>query len=174
MKKENNMNRKVSIAGGVILILLGGLFLVSEIFPQAFNFWDWPFIIIGLGVIFLLWAILSTTGGLAVPGAILSGIGGILYYQNMTGDWDSWAYIWALIPGFVGTGIILSGVINRNLKKVYTGGLILILISAIMFFAFGSHFGLQNDIARYWPALLILLGIFALVRALFTGKKSQE
>lgn len=168
------MNRKTTIAGGIILILLGGLFLVSEIFPQVFNFWDWPFIIIGAGVVFLLWAILSSTGGLAVPGAILSGIGGILFYQNMTGDWDSWSYIWGLIPGFVGTGILLSGIIDRNLKKTYTPGLILILISAVMFFAFGSHFGLQHSIAMFWPVLLIGLGIFSLVKALAAGKKRQE
>jgi len=168
------MNRKTTIAGGIILILLGGLFLLSEIFPQVFNFWDWPFIIIGVGVTFLLWAIISGTGGLAVPGAIVSGIGGILYYQSLTGDWASWAYIWGLIPGFVGVGIILNGLIDRNLKKTYTAGLILVLISAVMLFAFGYNFGLQRDIAMFWPVLLIGLGVFALVKALTSGKKREE
>ena len=96
------MKNKSGIFTGIILILLGGLFLASELYPGVFSFWSWPFILIGLGIMFLLWALIAQTGGLAIPGAILSGLGGIFYYQELTKDWDSWAYIWALIPGFVG------------------------------------------------------------------------
>lgn len=165
------MNRKNGVVGGVILILIGLLFLFREIAPQYFAFMDWPFIIVGLGVVFLLWAILSGTGGLAVPGAVLAGIGGIFYYQNLTGDWQSWSYIWALIPGFVGIGIIISGIIDRNYKDAFSGGLIMLLISGILFFAFGTAFGLEHQITQYWPALLIILGVIALVRALFSNKR---
>lgn len=164
------MNRKNGVIGGIILILLGLLFLAREIFPQAFQFWEWPFIIIGLGGVFLLWAILSGTGGLAVPGTILAGIGGIFYYQTITSDWESWAYIWALIPGFVGVGVIIGGIIDRNYKEAFSGGLILMLISGILFFVFGQAFGLEAEIIKYWPALLIILGVIALVRALFSGR----
>jgi len=59
------MNKRAGITGGIILILLGVLILASEIYPQVFDFWDWPFIIIGLGGVFLLWAVLGGTGGLA-------------------------------------------------------------------------------------------------------------
>jgi hypothetical protein len=163
------MKRKTSIVGGIILILLGLLFLASELLPEYFQFWDWPFIIIGLGVVFFIWAIISGTGGLAVPGAILSGIGGIFYYQNMSGDWASWSFIWALIPAFVGIGVIIGGIIDRNYKEAISGGLTLIIISAILFFAFGSFLGLDSDLTQYWPVLLIALGLISLVRALFGG-----
>lgn len=164
------MKQKNSIFVGVLLVLLGILLLSRELWPEYFQFWDWPFFIIGLGIFFLLWAIFSGAGGLAVPGSILAGIGGILYYQNLTGDWASWTYIWALIPGFVGIGVILSGIIDRNYKEAFTGGLILLLISGMLFFAFGEFYGLQPEITQYWPALLILLGVIALVRAIFPGK----
>ena len=169
-----NRNRRNGIVGGVILILLGLLFLASELFPQTFTFWDWPFIIIGLGGVFVLWAILAGSGGLAVPGAILAGIGGIFYYQNLTGDWESWTYIWALIPGFVGLGVILSGIIDGNFKEAFSGGLTLLVISGILFFAFGSFFGLEHDLIQYWPVLLIVLGLIALVRVIFTGRKGKD
>jgi hypothetical protein len=168
------MKRNNGVVGGVILIILGLLFLAREIFPEFFEFLDWPFIIIGLGGIFLLWAILSGTGGLAVPGSILVGIGGIFYYQNLTGDWESWAFIWALIPGFVGVGIIISGIIDRNYKEAFSGGLIMLLISGMLFFAFGSAFGLEQEITKYWPVLLILLGVVALVRAMFSGNRRHS
>jgi len=165
------MKRKNSIALGIILILFGALLLVREIFPQLFPNWEWPFFIIGIGGFFLLWAIFSGTGGLAVPGSILAGIGGIFYYQSLTGDWESWSFIWALIPAFVGVGIIIGGIIDRNYKEAFSGGLTLLLISGILFFAFGSAFGLQPDITKYWPVLLIVLGLIALARALFSGKR---
>ena len=168
------MNNKAGIIVGVILILLGLLFLAAQIAPDYFQFWDWPVIIIGLGGVFLVWAILSRTGGLAVPGSILAGIGGILYYQNLTGDWQSWAYIWALIPGFVGIGIIISGIIDQNYKEAFSGGLILLLISATLFFAFGAAFGIQTDIIQYWPVLLIALGVIAIFRALSLSRKKRE
>ena len=164
------MKRKSGIFGGVLLILLGLFFLASEIYPDIFNFWRWPFILIGLGIIFLLWALITETGGLAIPGAILSGLGGIFYYQEVTQDWESWAYIWALIPGFVGVGIWLSGLIDKKFKQNFSGGLTLILISAVLFFAFGSQFGLQATITVFWPILLIALGAVALIRALLRNK----
>lgn len=169
-----NRNRRRGIVGGIILILLGLLFLASELFPQTFNFWEWPFIIIGLGGVFLLWAILAGTGGLAVPGAILAGLGSIFYYQTVTGDWESWTYIWALIPGFVGLGVIISGIIDGNFKEAFSGGLVLLAISGILFFAFGSAFGLEHDLVRYWPVLLIVLGVIALLRVLFSGSKKKN
>ncbi len=165
------MNRKSAIVGGIILILLGLLFLASEIFPGIFSFWSWPFILVTIGLVFLIWAILSGNGGLAVPGMILSGLGGIFYYQTTSGDWTSWSYIWALIPGFVGLGVLLSGLIDRKFKSALSGGLTLLLISAIMFFAFGYAFGLQRNIAMYWPVLLVVLGVVALVRALVSKKR---
>ena len=165
------MNRRASIVGGIILVLLGMLFLAREIVPQYFQFWDWPFVIIGLGLLFFIWAIVSGVGGLAVPGSILAGIGGILYYQNITGDWESWSYVWALIPAFVGIGIIFGGIIDQNFKEAISSGLIMMLISAMLFFAFGSAFGLEPNITVYWPVLLIALGLVALVRALLSGSR---
>jgi hypothetical protein len=167
------MNRKSAIVGGIILILLGLLFLASEIFPGIFSFWSWPFILVTIGLVFLIWAIFSGTGGLAVPGMVLSGLGGIFYYQTASGNWTSWSYIWALIPGFVGLGILLGGLIDRKFKNAINGGLTLLLISAVMFFAFGYAFGLRHDITMYWPVLLVILGVVALVRAL-TSKKRYE
>jgi hypothetical protein len=45
---------------------------------------------------------------MAVAACIIGGIGGILYWQSYTGDWASWAYVWTLIPGFSGIGIIFD------------------------------------------------------------------
>jgi hypothetical protein len=84
----------------------------------------------------------------------------------MTGDWESWSYIWSLIPGFVGIGIIISGIIEGTFKEALSSGLILLLIGAILLFVFGFAFGLPDTITQYWPTLLMGLGLISLIRAI--------
>ena len=42
--------------------------------------------------------LLTGQPGMLVPACIVGGIGGMLYWQNLTGDWASWSYSWSLIP----------------------------------------------------------------------------
>jgi len=121
----------------------------------------------GVGGVFLLAALLTRTGGLAIPGCIVGGIGGILYYQTISGNWASWAYLWTLIPGFVGVGIILAGLLSRERVRFDTGGLILIAISAMGFVIFGGSFGLNLGMSTLWPLFLIGIGVITLISALF-------
>ena len=91
------------IALGVFLILLGAWFLAGRIFPELRTWVDaftWPMILIAVGAFLLIFGLLVGSPGMAVPATIVAGIGGILYYQNATGDWESWAFLWTLIPGF--------------------------------------------------------------------------
>ena len=158
------------IVFGILLILLGGFFLAIRMYPEIFGYVFWPFIIIGIGGVFLLSAILTRTGGLAIPGCILGGIGGILYYQAVSGDWASWAYVWTLIPGFVGIGVILAGLLNRSNPHFDSGGLVLVAISAMGFLIFtsffGNIFGFHLGITTLWPLFLIGIGVITLFNAL--------
>jgi hypothetical protein len=169
------MNRKTrsNWALGVILILVGGWFLAIQIAPDLNDwFWDifdWPYIIIAVGVFLLLFGILAGTPGLSVPASIVTGIGGILAYQNTTGNWESWAYIWTLIPGFVGIGVILSALLGDGGNEGIRSGLTLVFISAIMFLIFSSIMG-ANPLGAWWPILLILLGVWLLIQPFFRRK----
>jgi len=167
------MNRKTrgSIASGIILILLGGLFLLNQFRPTFLrglfgeNF-TWPWIVIGVGVIFLLAALLSVTGGLAVPGTIITGIGAILYYQNATGNWASWSYIWPLVPGLVGLGIFLSALLGDGGRKEIRSGLTMLVICVALFFILWSLFTAKLDVNLIWPVILIAFGLWVLIRGL--------
>ncbi len=168
------MNNRHGIVWGILLILMGGFFLATRLVPELFGFVFWPFIVIGVGGVFLLAAILTRTGGLAVPGSIIAGIGGILYWQAVTGRWESWAYIWTLIPGFVGLGVIFAGLLDRERPHFDTGGLVLMAISVMGFLIFGSAFGqlfgLRFDVGTLWPLFLIGVGVIVLIGALFRRK----
>jgi hypothetical protein len=106
-----------SIVGGGILILLGLLALMGQGFP-GFNFLGafWPLIIVGVGAMFFAGMFLGgkSASGLAVPGSIITGIGLMLFVQNLTGYWESWSYGWTVILISVGLGVFLMGVYDGN------------------------------------------------------------
>jgi hypothetical protein len=95
----------------------------------------------------------------------VGGIGGILAYQWFTGNWESWSFMWALIPGFVGLGIILMSLMGG--EGSVKDGATLVFISFILLAIFGSFFGAIGMAGKYWPVLLILLGVVLLVRSFF-------
>jgi len=161
--------KRTSIIGGALLILVGGLLFAAQVVPDFMpDFWkiiSWPWIIIGVGLfLFALGAALGEPG-LAVPATIVSGIGGILAYQWFTGNWESWSFLWALIPGFVGLGIMLMSLMGG--EGSVKDGATLLFISFIMLAIFGSFFGAIGLAGKYWPVLLILLGAVLLVRSFF-------
>ena len=167
--------RRTSIIGGAILILIGGILFAAQILPDFMpNIWriiSWPWIIIGVGLFLFALGVALGEPGMAVPACIVGGIGGILAYQDYTGAWESWSYLWTLIPGFVGFGIILMNLMGGGeAGSSYKDGGTLLLISFIMLAVFGSFFGAIGLAGRYWPVLLILLGIVLMGRTLFSRK----
>jgi hypothetical protein len=165
---------------GVILIALGALFLLARAAPDLFG-WSgasaWPLIIVGVGILLLLIGAATGAAGMAVPAAIVGGIGVLLFWQNATGNWQSWAYAWTLIPGFVGVGTLVAGLLEGNSQTVQ-GGLWLIVISLILFAIFSAimapFVGGPIFLGRYWPVLLILLGLLLLGRALFRPQPGDD
>lgn len=162
------MHKRSSIVVGTILILVGILFLLVQFFPGLAANLDistqWPLIIVGVGGLLILSAFLGTPK-LVIPGSIVTGIGGILYVQNLTGAWDSWAYVWALIPGFVGIGLVLAGLLGHNRRDSWHEGGRLIVTSAVMFLIFGAFFNGLGGLGQYWPVLLIGVGVWMLLPA---------
>ncbi len=159
------MEKKGSIIGGVILILLGAFFLLLQFFPglaEQFNLsQQWPLIIVGAGILFLLGALFGNPE-IAVPGMVISGTGLILYYQNTTGDWASWAYAWSLYPVFVGLGLILMHTLQGHWRRGLREGGGLLGIGVVLFVIFAGFFNGFGGIGRFWPILIILGGLWLL------------
>ncbi len=158
--------QRSSLAIGLVLVLAGLWFLAVNLFPALGDWWnntvDWPLAVIGAGVLLFLLAVFTGVPGLAVPASIVTGIGGLLWWQNATGNWGSWAYAWTLIPGFVGVGIILTALLEG--RSNFREGMNMVLTSLVLFVIFGTFLGGLPLFGRYWPVLLILVGIWLLVR----------
>jgi hypothetical protein len=164
--------RRGGIAAGLVLVLFGAFLLAVQWLP-GFNLWisweiSWPLIVVGAGVLLAVIGLVTLESDMAIPAVIVGGIGGLLYYQNTTGDWASWAYAWALIPGFVGVGMILAGLFRglagRRTRNMLVEGLSQIVTSVVLFAIFGSFLGGPQWLGRYWPLAIILLGVWIVVR----------
>jgi hypothetical protein len=168
------MKNRTQLVLGLVLILLGAWFIAQRQIP-VLNLWvektmSWPLNIVAVGGLILLIGLVTGAPGMAVPAAIVAGIGGILYYQNRFEDYTSWSYMWALIPGFVGVGEILAGLLSSSLQRARSG-MNLIVTSAVMFVIFAAIFGRLNILGAYGPAiLLILVGAWVLVRGFWSRK----
>ncbi len=164
---------------GILLILIG-IWLVASRQVPALQQWlkvefSWPVWVIGAGLLILIIGLIIGEPAMAIPASIVAGIGCILYYQNANNDFLSWSYMWTLIPGFVGVGLILAGLLGENTRGNLSSGLNLIVISVVLFLIFGSLFGGLTVLGPYGPAiLLIALGIYILVRGILRGPKGGQ
>jgi hypothetical protein len=167
--KELIMGRstRTQLALGVVLVLLGGWFLAVRSFPDLERsigrFGEFPLNLVTIGALLLVMGLVLGTPGMAVPASIVAGIGGIFYYQELMNDQDSWSYMWALIPGFVGVGSILAGLLGENTRHNLQRGLNLMAISSVLFLVFSSFLGGWDLLGNFVPALvLIMLGVWLL------------
>jgi len=173
-----DIDRRSNVAFGLILLLVGGFFLATQFVPQLSEIlrvdYAWPLWVVGVGLIFLVMAVAVRTPGLAVPASIISGIGAILYYQNATGEWASWAYAWTLIPGFVGVGVLIMNLLEGRFMQGLKEGFGAILVSLIMFGIFSGFLGGPRVFNQVWPLLLIALGIWIMLQGAFRPRARRD
>jgi protein-S-isoprenylcysteine O-methyltransferase Ste14 len=166
--QEGNMGQRsrTNLAAGLLLILVGAIFLAIQIAPGLFTWFqpelNWPLFVVGAGFVLLVIGLLAGEPGMAVPASIVGGIGGLLYWQNLTGRWDTWSYAWTLIPGFVGLGVILSGILSGQTAQSLRDGGRTVLVSLVLFAVFGTLMG-ANFTGVVWPSLLIAAGVLLLI-----------
>ncbi len=173
-----NTRGRSQLALGIILILLGAWFLLDKTNPAFHSLFikytEWPTVMFPIGAVILLVGLLTGQPGLAVPAAIVAGIGGIFYYQQLSGKADSWSYMWTLIPGFVGVGSVVAGLLGDNPAHNMKRGLNLMVVSAVLFLIFAAFFGGLNLLGDYGPAIiLILLGVWVLGSGLYRTYRNR-
>jgi len=161
-------SRITSLVFGASFILFGLLLLVGQLLHIDFLSLLWPFFIIVPGVALFLAALLASGKSgepLAISGSIITMVGCILLFQNVTGLWSTWAYAWALIaPTSIGLGLLLWGAIKGHPDKVKEG-LNLAGIGLVIFLVAGAFFELVLGVSGFGlgplalPFLLIGLGI---------------
>jgi hypothetical protein len=171
------------MALGGVLIILGILFILGQLFNISFGRFVWPFYIIIPGVLLFVLALTtesSASEGLAILGSVVTMTGAILLYQSTFGHFQSWAYAWALVaPTSIGLGQMIYGSIKGRERMVVRGKR-LTAIGGAIFLAGAIFFELIIGISGFglggyaWAILLIGLGIFILVFAWWRGTPSES
>lgn len=174
-----NRSNTGALIAGTILIVFGLMALAGQLFRAVDWSFLWPFAIIGFGALFFVAMFTGgkSTAALAIPGSIISGIGLVMLFQNITQHWESMSYFWTLIILFVGIGIYVMGWYSgdenqkRSGWRVMKTGFILFIIFAAFFEMIFSSF---SNIA--FPVLLILLGIYLILNrsGLLSRTKTDE
>jgi hypothetical protein len=152
-----------AVVVGVLLISTGAVFLLVNLLPGLDLSRMWPGIFYAIAVALLLPPVILPShrralAAFVIPGVILLVLGLILTYQVITGDWESWAYAWALIPASVGAGLWVAARLAYWGAGAATVGLWLLGGSLVGFVSFSAFLGSDSPLARGAPAALIALG----------------
>jgi len=101
------------LTGGLILILLGVLFFLSEMDKISYGDW-WAYFLVGLGGIFILEFLirsLSTTHRSTRTGKLIAGLVLVIIGGTHLIGFEEW---WPLILIAVGAGLILSPFLKKR------------------------------------------------------------
>jgi vacuolar-type H+-ATPase subunit I/STV1 len=112
-----------TVAVGLVLVLIGAALFGGQMVGIGIEEIGWPIFVIGAGVaILVVGLVIAGESGLVIGGTITTTVGLVLFYQNQTGRWESWAYAWALVgPAASGLGLALWGLRSGKGSDVRTG-----------------------------------------------------
>jgi hypothetical protein len=169
-----NRQSRSQLVLGIILILAGVWFFASRTLPSLAEFtnniFEWPFTLMWIGALILVIGLFTGNPGAAVPAIIVAGIGGIFYYNDTYATQAAWAYMWTLIPGFIGLGSILAGLLGDNTRQNLRNGFNSLIFSAAAFLIFASIFGPLELLGNYGIAIVLIgLGVWLLLRSLWNS-----
>lgn len=168
---------------GVGFVVLGLVLLAVQLLDVDLGRYGWPLFVIVPGLVLLVSGLVGRgTIGLVVGGTVVTMVGLLLFYQNSTDHWESWAYAWALVgPAAAGVGMALAGLRSGDSAAVRTGtwqGLagLGIFVAGLIFFE-----GIIGISGRRLPlpdwslaALVMVVGVVLVVRAVLTRDRPSD
>ncbi len=167
---------------GLVMLVTGGLFLADQFLPIRIMDYFWPLLIVLFGLTFFVGMLTAGRrgAGLAIPGAIITTIGLLLFLQNTFNLWVTWSYAWALLVSATGLGLLIMNVYLKRLTLRRVAGL-LIGLGLTLFVVFGMFFEVILDLSGadlasgvFLGGGLVLLGLFILFSRPLFRRVSQS
>ena len=167
------MNDRRSLTAGIVLLLLGGFFLLSRTFDLS-----GPGVILSLiGAIFLVISAVRGFRGPLLPGGVLLGLGaGFLLRSRLEWLMPRWA---TLVLG-LGAGFLLVALLDRaaghggRRPSPLVPGVILVAVA--LFAALAQQTPILDVLGRLetlWPWALVLAGLLLVGQALLRGRSRK-
>ena len=161
--------QKVGVVVGALLILLGLLFFLA----QFVQFEGWVFLL-GLGVIFLAVGWLLRTYGFLIPGGILAGLGAGIAATNVLPEdgGQGGAVLLGLGLGFILVWLLGWAILQeKHPWPLIPGGILGGLGALLLAGAWGVK--VLELLGRFWPAVLVVIGIIVLISAFRAPEKGK-
>lgn len=167
---------------GFVLVVTGGLFLADQLLETNLMRIFWPLLVVLFGITFFVGMIFAGRkgAGLAIPGAIITTAGILLFIQNTFDLWITWTYAWALLISATGVGLLMMNIYLKKptLRKI-SGWII--GIGLTLFVLFGVFFEVILEIAGtsvnsglFLGGGMVLLGLFIIFsRPLFAEERKE-
>ena len=178
--KENTSKRREGITGGIILVIIGIMVLIGQLVDTG---WLGALIPLGLGVIFMTWGILTREAGLMIPGGILSGVGlGVALIGTPLGDLallaplaenEGAAFMGAFALGWFSITAASALFARETMWWALIPGAVFALIAAGIGLG-GLFMTAVAILGRFWPVLLILIGLYIVGKQLLPGHEEIE
>ena len=170
-------NRHSNRSLGGILIGTGVVLLIVNTFGLLFNFslgqilWPLWFVLPGL---LLMWPAYNMTpdddrtwAWLAIPGALLTTLGGMFVFMSMFNHFEAWAYAWPLLPISVLWAVLYINRYDQDFGAEHGLRQAIRILFWIMV-GFGAFFELMifHNIfsSVLWPLVLVAGGIYLINR----------
>lgn len=165
---------------GAILLTIGIFFLLLHLMENtiSFNFMNgeyWPLIILTVGVIFeSICYITKKAKGLIIPGAILTTIGFLFFFEVAT-DFKYAIYTWPVYLISVAVGLYQYYAFNKTNSKLKVTSFTIFGIALLAEFILIFSAALQLiKFGILFPIMLIAIGTTFIVIASIKGKKVME
>jgi len=151
---------------GILLIILGAIFLFAQFLGSWFISDFWPFFLVVGGMIFFAAYFARAEKpvgheGLLFPGTYLIVLGALFLLMNLIG-WHNMRYLW---PTFVLGVPISMGVMykfaaggsDKRRKDILSSIKVLAIISFVLYLITAGG-------VRLWPLILILIGLIIIIK----------
>jgi len=184
MNESMPSGQRRTVILGVVLVIVGVIAFVMSMSGVDVDQWigdsGWPIFVIVPGLVLCALAFVPKAPagvGFAIAGSIVTSVGVLLWYQELSEHWESWSYAWALIgPGAAGLGMLWYGLVTRTQRLVTSGawlagiGLVLFLAGAWFFETIFDTGRVPFDLGDTWPVILIAIGVVVIVASLYRDR----
>ncbi len=172
--KDERVERRDRRFLALILIVVGLLALVPNIVtvPDI-----GPYVLPVIGVVVLAYGLFTWQYGATVAGSIMTGLGaGVLFTQtrnDLTGNVEGGIIVLGLAAGFIGVALMNVLFEKKTFWWPLIPGVILGMIGALLTIDTRDSMNLLEQIGRFWPVILLLIGVWMLLRH-DEGQRAQQ
>lgn len=136
---------------GVLLIIIGTLLIIGNMYNWKFQFWPLGLLILGI----LLFTISSKSRSVFYIPAVILTLSSLFFFYNIFTDWANFDKLWPTLMLIVSISFFVSSFIGKQKDLIIPAFIIFIVSLSLYFISF--------NILKFWPVIFVILGLWILI-----------